>query len=300
MEAWRWGVIGILALVITALAVKIYLMRKSAREIREALSDRLSADTNVLIDLSSRDRELRALADGLNQELRKLREERHRFQQGDLELKEAVTNISHDIRTPLTAICGYLDLLEQEEKSEAAEGYLRIIEDRTEELKRLTGELFRYSVVTSTVEHVVREEVALNNVLEECLLAYYGALTGRGITPEIRMPDEKVIRNLDKGSLARIFENVIGNAIKYSDGDLEILLSGEGEITFSNHASSLDEIRAGQLFNRFYTVETGQKSTGLGLSIARMLTEEMGGTIAAQYQDGILCICISFPPEGIS
>lgn len=109
--------LGILLLVIFALIVKVYFLHKSAKEIAEAFRDRLTTDTNTLIAISSRDPYIRHLASEINKELRLLRKERHRYQQGDLELKEAVTNISHDLRTPLTAINGYLDLLEKEEKT---------------------------------------------------------------------------------------------------------------------------------------------------------------------------------------
>jgi signal transduction histidine kinase len=118
METWLWAVIGSLLLIIIALCIKIYLLKKAAKEIEEAFADRLITDTNALIDISSHDRYMRDLANKINIQLRRLREECHRFVQGDKELKNAVTNISHDLRTPLTAICGYLELLEQEEKSE--------------------------------------------------------------------------------------------------------------------------------------------------------------------------------------
>ena len=88
---------------------------------------------------------MRHLANTINRQLRKLRTERRRFQQGDLELKNAVTNISHDLRTPLTAICGYLELLEQEEKPETVSRYIGIIKDRVDILAQLSEELFRYS-----------------------------------------------------------------------------------------------------------------------------------------------------------
>lgn len=101
--------------VLAFFAVKVYLLRRSAREIAAGLSARISTDTNTLIGISSRDRAMRALAESVNTELRALRRERRRLQQGDRELREAVTNISHDLRTPLTAICGYLELLEREE-----------------------------------------------------------------------------------------------------------------------------------------------------------------------------------------
>ena len=125
MEIWLWVSIGILIAIIIALLVKIHILQKSVKEIEIAFADRLVTDTNVLIDISSGDKNVRRLANTINGQLRKLRTERRRFQQGDLELKNAVTNISHDLRTPLTALSGYLELLEQEEKSESVNRYYK-------------------------------------------------------------------------------------------------------------------------------------------------------------------------------
>lgn len=297
MEAWTWVVMGILILVIIILLMKIYIMRKSAREIKKAFADRVVSDTNVLIDISSRDKYMCELAESLNEQLHLLRSARHRYQAGDMRLKEAVTNVSHDLRTPLTAVCGYLDLLEREELPETAGRYLAVIRSRTEVLKQLTDELFRYSMTTSKLETSSFETVVLNRVLEDSISAYYAILKQAGITPEIDIPRQKIERKLDRNGLSRILENIIGNAVKYSDGDLKIQLSGNGEITFSNSASRLDEIQAGRLFERFYTVETARKSTGVGLSIAKALTEQMNGTIHAKFHEGRLEIVVEFPGE---
>lgn len=288
MEMWLCAVIGILVL-------KIYLLRKSVREIEDGFVERLTTDTNTLIDISSHDKAVKDLANTINGQLRQLREERHRFCQGDRELEDAVTNISHDLRTPLTAICGYLDLLEQEEKSEAAERYTEIIRNRTELLKQLTEELFRYSIVLADENDRAREPVVLNHVLEESIAAFYTSFRERGIQPDIRLPKQPVVRMLDPVTLPRVFSNLLHNAMKYSDGDLQITLTQDGEITFINQASSLNEVQVGRLFDRFYTVETARKSTGLGLAIARRLVGQMGGSISAEYKDGKLCIRILFP-----
>ena len=288
MEMWLCAVIGILVL-------KIYLLRKSVREIEDGFAERLTTDTNTLIDISSHDKAVKDLANTINGQLRQLREERHRFCQGDRELKDAVTNISHDLRTPLTAICGYLDLLEQEEKSEAAERYTEIIRNRTELLKQLTEELFRYSIVLADENDRAIEPVVLNHVLEESIAAFYTSFRERGIQPDIRLPKQPVVRMLDPVTLPRVFSNLLHNAMKYSDGDLQITLTQDGEITFINQASSLNEVQVGRLFDRFYTVETARKSTGLGLAIARRLVGQMGGSISAEYKDGKLCIRILFP-----
>jgi hypothetical protein len=292
MEIWLLALVGIMAFIIIALLIKIYLMRKSAREINEAFADRLVTDTNTLIDISSHDKYMRLLAVSINEQLQRLREERHRFKQGDAEIKDAVTNISHDLRTPLTAIYGYLDLLEKEEKSDNVNRYIAIISDRIDNLKQLTEELFKYSALISTKEDMKIEKVAVNDVLEESIAAFYATLKGRNITPTISMPDTKVYCNLDRQALSRVFSNLLNNAIKYSDGDLDIVLTSNGEITFSNTATKLDELQVEKLFDRFYTVETARKSTGLGLSIARTLVEQMGGEITAKYESDRLKINI--------
>ncbi len=295
MEIWLWVSIGILIAIIIALLVKIHILQKSVKEIEIAFADRLVTDTNILIDISSSDKNVRRLANTINGQLRKLRTERRRFQQGDLELKNAVTNISHDLRTPLTALSGYLELLEQEEKSESVNRYIEIMKDRVDILTQLSEELFRYSVIISTKDNITKEQVIINTVLEESIAAFYTVLTERNIVPEIQVSETKVVRMLDRSALSRVFSNLISNVIKYSDGDLKIVLSENGEIAFSNMASGLDEIQVGRLFDRFYTVEAARKSTGLGLTISKTLVEQMKGTISAIYENNRLSIHIFFP-----
>ncbi|MCH5269768.1 MAG: HAMP domain-containing histidine kinase [Lachnospiraceae bacterium] len=293
MGFWLWVIIGILALVITVLIAKIHMLRKSAKEIKDAFAERLITDTNTLIDISCNDRYMRDLANSMNQQLRILRKERHRFQQGDLELKNAITNISHDLRTPLTAIYAYLDLLKQEETGEKGRQYLTQIQNRTEVLKNLTEELFRYSVVTSSGE-LKLERINMVNVLEESLLSFYGMMREKGIRPQIDLPENPVWRELDISALNRIFSNVISNALKYTDGDFSVCMKNDGNIIFSNIAESLNPLIVGKLFDRFYTVEASRNSTGLGLSIAKLLTERMGGLIKADYIDRRLSITVQF------
>ena len=124
MVFWLSVTTGILALLSAALAVKLILIRKGIVEIRDKFGQRLQSDTNVLIDVSTRDKKVRDLAEDLNRQLTVLRKEHNRYENGDRELKEAVTNISHDLRTPLTSICGYLELLRDEEVSLAGREYL--------------------------------------------------------------------------------------------------------------------------------------------------------------------------------
>ncbi|MDE5582223.1 MAG: HAMP domain-containing histidine kinase [Ruminococcus sp.] len=276
--------------VIFMISVKIYLLKKSLKEIINQLAEKLSADTNTLIDVSSGDEDICRLASCLNEQLKILRHEYIRCRQGDTELKNAVTNISHDLRTPLTAISSYLDLAES--SPENSEKYIKIIRERTESLNRLTDELFRYSVITSPEYDNTAESVVINSVLEESILSYYAVLQEHGIIPDIDITENPVIRNISRQSLSRVFANLLNNAVKYSDGDLRIAMTDDGIITFSNKSAYLNKVQTERLFDRFYTVETAGKSTGLGLSIARILTEQMNGRISAEYVDGRIVIRI--------
>lgn len=293
MEYLLLIIIGILLLIIFVLLAKVCFLRKSAHEIADAFRDRLTTDTNTLVNISARDPYMRKLAAEINVQLRLLRKERQRYQQGDLELKEAVTNISHDLRTPLTAINGYLDLLQREEKSKDVQRYLSQIQNRTEVLKNMTEELFRYSVVTASQE-LKLERMDIVRALEESLLSFYAVMQEKGIQPEISLPEQSVFCELDVGAVNRIFSNIISNALKYSDGDLSVIMTSNGDITFTNTAHNLTAVTVGRLFDRFYTVEASRNSTGLGLSIAKILIERMGGSIEAVYNNDKLQIKIFF------
>ncbi len=290
---WLFISAGLTAAVIL-LSVKIYLLKKSTREIRGKLAEILSADTNMLIDISSADKDMKYLASDLNVQLKILREEHIRFKQGDTELKAAVTNISHDLRTPLTAIQGYLDMLEKENMPEQTRRYLNIISGRTKAMKQLTQELLKYSAAVSDETKLDMEEINVNDVLEESISAFYAVLTNRDIVPKINICEETVRRKLNKTALSRIFSNIISNAVRYSNGDLNITLMQNCCILFENKAEQLDEITVGRLFDRFYTVETADKTTGIGLSIAKTLTESMGGNISAKLDKNMLKIKLTF------
>lgn len=292
---FSWFLCGILFVVVIILFIKILFLKKSMDEICVELKEHLSNESNTLISISTGDKHTRYFAAELNRELRLLRKQRQQYLNGDYQLKEAVTNISHDLRTPLTAICGYLELLEDEDKTESVKRYISIISNRVDLLKQLTDELFQYSVIVASENDTIKEKIVLNKMLEESIAGFYVVLKECGIEPNVQIPQTKVIRYLNPSTLSRVLSNLLNNAIKYSDGDLEITLSETGEIKFTNTASGLNQVQVGKLFDRFYTVNTAQKSTGLGLDITRTLVKQMNGTISAEYENNRLSICILLP-----
>ncbi len=288
-----WIACALLAIAVLVLLIKNRSLKKGMNEICSCMAEHLSSDTNVLISVSSGDKHVRHLASKISTELSVLRRLKHQYTNGDRELKEAVTNISHDLRTPLTAISGYLELLEKEDVNGSTKEYIQHISERTEALKALTEELFRYSIISSVLE-LSYEKLDIRGVLEDSLLSFVNAFEQKGIKPVISLPDAPIMRSLDRSALTRIFVNIIGNAVKYSDGDFTLKLNNSGEAVFSNSAKELSNVELGKLFDRFYTVDLARKSTGLGLSIAKLLTERMHGTINAEYQDTVLYITVKF------
>ena len=187
--------------------------------------------------------------------------------------------------------------MENVSMDEKGHRYLTVIRERTQALNRLTEELFQYSVITSASDDINPTWLSLKSELEIALAGAYGMLSERGIVPEIHMPDTDVKRVLDHTALQRVLGNILANTAKYSDGDLTVVLTESGEILFRNRAPGLSQVEADRLFDRFYTVENAKGSTGLGLSIAKQLTEKMGGSIQAEWQNGNLSILMCFRAE---
>jgi len=294
MEGLLIILVIILILAVCLLGKKLLSTRRSLEEISNEFKNLLDEDTNMQITIASPDKRVREFASNINKELSVLRKRSRMVANKSTEVQVAVTNIAHDIRTPVTAISGYLELLEEEGLEERAARYVSIIRERTESLKALTEELFEYSIIDATSDELNYENLTLNDELEVALAAAYRSFMDIGIAPEIAITDKKVIRSLDRKAVQRIFGNLLNNVVKYSDGDLTVKLDENGTITFVNSSAALTEIEAGLLFDRFYTVENARGSTGLGLSIAKLLTEKMGGKFSATYKDGKLSITVKF------
>ena len=283
-------IISLILLVNILLILKLYIMKKSLNEIENLLNNILKSDTNNLITISSSDKYIKKLVIALNKELKELRNQKLQYKTGNQELKNNITNISHDLRTPLTAINGYIDLMQKEDLSNKQNKYLNIIKNKSNELVYLTEELFDFSKIMNSDIKIKMEKCCVNEILEETLLSYYNIFKGQNIVPKISICKEKIYKVINKISLVRIFENIISNALKYSDGDFYVSLEKDGKIIFSNKAPSLDNTTIQKIFDRYFTVENAKKSTGLGLSIAKKLIELNKGNIIAKYQKEHLII----------
>lgn len=283
MSVWFYAIIGILIIILISIIIKLIYIKKSVKDIKEQINSILRSDTNNLITISSFDKDVKELAESLNVELKELRNQRLQYENGNQELKKSITNISHDIRTPLTAISGYIDLIKNQKEENKKDDYLKIIERKTKDLTAMTEQLFDYSKAIDWGIKIEKQRQCLNELLEEILANYYITFKENNIIPNISVAEEKIYKDIDKNTITRVFENILSNVIKYSNGDFKVMLNNDGKIIFSNKATSLDATTVQKIFDRYYTVENAKKSTGLGLAIAKQLVEMNGGKISAQY-----------------
>ena len=284
--------IVILILVCIFLIVKLILIKKTIREIEKSFTYILESDTNNLISIFSSDKDIKNLTINLNNNLVELRKQKLQYKNGNQELKKIITNISHDLRTPLTSIKGYIDLVYQEILSSKQKQYLKIIEKKSNEMTELTNQLFEFSKLMDV--DIEKEECCINEILEETLVGYYNIFKGKNIIPKVSICNKKIYKLVNKISIIRIFENILSNVSKYSSGDFKVTMDDNGTIIFSNKANFLDTTTVQKIFERYFSVENAKESTGIGLSIAKKLTELNGGTIKATYNNGYLFIEINF------
>ncbi len=284
----------VVSCILIFLIFKILLMKNELKNIGKTVASILKSDTNNLITISTNDKDLKNLATTLNKSLKELRKLELEYKNGNQELKSSITNISHDLRTPLTAIRGYLDLMDSENLSSKQMKYLKIIDDKVKDLTELTEQLFDFSKALDIQNEVKKEEIVINDILEDSIASFYSLFKSYNVTPKVAICNEKVIRLLNENMLKRIFENIISNAVKYGGGDLNVKMYSNGKVEFSNKADKLDQVSLEKMFDRYYTVRNAKKSNGIGLSIAKQLVELSGGQIKAEYKNSNLIIEVYF------
>lgn len=283
-----------LVLIIIFLIYYIIGINISIKEIEDNLDIILNNDTNKLITISTNNKRLNRLTTTLNTSLRKIRKLEISYKNGNKELQESITNISHDLRTPLTAIKGYIDLIKKEKSKKKIVEYLKIIENKSEDLAILTEQLYDYSKSLDLKDKLKKEKVCINDILEDTILSYYALIKKKNLTPEINITTKRIYRKIDKNMAIRILENIISNTIKYTDEDIKITLLDNGKIIIKNKSHVLDNTTVNKMFDRYYTIESGSNTSGIGLSIAKQLVNINGGKITAKYSQGYLIVELEF------
>jgi signal transduction histidine kinase len=290
-----WPVILFAAAAAGALAVLLYLKA----QIR-GLTRQLEDEPTRKITLGLMDRDLTGLAASVNQSIAARRLEARRDDQRQRQLKEDISNIAHDLRTPLTSVRGYVQLLEKTRLDDTQRDYVKIIADKAETLNRLIRDFYDISYWDQADGEVKLEEVNLGDFVSEHILACRNDFESKGVAPVLAAPPRPVLCYADVMMLTRIIQNLVGNALEHGQGDVEISLSstapGEVSLSVRNAFADGNAPDPDRVFDRLYTGDSARTRprSGLGLPVVRLLAEKMGGAGSVALEDGffVATLCL--------
>lgn len=290
-------VVGVLSFLIILLAAYIIFIQLQLRNINQQLTKRLVEHTRQPISLELINKELNTLAVNINKCLKAEELLRLDSIREEKKFKDMIANISHDLRTPLTAIKGYQQLMEKDKLTDNQLVKLKTAQKHADELERLIKHFFEYSCLVTLEAKPNIECINLTNLVTECLAESVAAFEENNLSVwfEETVP---VFALVDKDMTMRIIENLIRNCRVHSYGDITVGIKVEkyAIISFKNPVKNSSEIDVNRLFDRFYTGDkTRSNSTGLGLSIVRLLTAQMGGSTGASLKEGVLEIFVELP-----
>ncbi|WP_144510454.1 sensor histidine kinase KdpD [Bacillus sp. FJAT-22090] len=291
--------ITILSIVIVLLLfTRLFFVKKEIKKMTNQLKQK-----NRKINLSFFDKDIEKLAKEINEQIDLTNTANAEKKRTENELKQAVSNISHDIRTPMTSILGYVQFLELEDiTSKERASYTAIVKNGALRLKVLLEDFFELSIVESTEYPLKIERVTLNNLVLEVLVGFYEEFRQKGIEPIIELPQQDIKIKADVSAVKRVIENLLINTIHHSEGNVVLRieqLANFVQLTISNPAPQLLEIDVAHLFDRFYKADqtrTG-KGTGLGLSIAKSLMLKMNGSLSGELKEHQLVMICKWKSE---
>lgn len=274
--------------------------QRQVKNICRQLAFLLKHDSNMIITRETEAGGIGELADVLNEWLDVRRKEKQESLEKEKMIADTYTNLSHDIRTPLTSLDGYFQLMENSEDVKEQKRYMKIIQERISSLKDMLEELFTFTKLKNGTFQLELTICCINKILKSTIFSYYDEWTGRGIEPEIRITEELLFMNGNEQGLRRILQNIIKNGLDH--GEKKICISLEAaengiQIQIKNQVQDVDKINVDQVFERFYKADEARSKTssGLGLSIAKELVLRMDGEISARIEGKEFCVEIVFP-----
>lgn len=294
-------IIAVVLLSISVLILFLYIIfiLKQLKSINKQLDKILIENTRQPLNIELFNKTITNLSKNINRCL-KLEEKRRLESINDQkQFKELISNISHDLRTPLTSIKGYQQLLEKTPLDKHQVQLLKTAQKSTDELGLLIENFFEYSYLVTAKTEPNLEKININNLIVECVLSYIAIFEEKNLNVNIKETPPVFVLG-DKNMLIRIIENLLNNCAKHSLGDIDIKIEflQNAKITFTNPINQDTNINVDKLFHRFYTSDsTRNKSTGLGLSIVEFLVKQMDGNVGAYLNktDHTLSIFFEIP-----
>lgn len=272
-------------------------MRQQVKSIIEQLEDH---NNQKKISVALTDRLIETLALRINEQIDLQHEMSAEKIQVDRELKHAIAGMSHDLRTPLTAIIGYIELIEKSNQLAIQEQhYLTVAKKRAIHLQHLINNFFALSTADTDDYPMQLEKIHMNIILKETIMDYFDQFKEANQEPTINIPNENLKIVCDRNAVKRVLENLFLNALQHSSGDIQVDLGTTEDkviLTVKNKVDEMININNDQLFERFFTIDqTRQYSRGLGLSIVKSLMEKMNGEIFVMLEDGEFNITCMWP-----
>lgn len=294
--------IGVLSVLILILIGILISYKRQVKDICRQLRFLQECDSNMLITTEMKKGHIGELVELLNTLLKERKKERADYQKKEQMIADIYTNLSHDIRTPLTPLDGYFQLLEETQEENDRKRYIQIIQERIESLKEMLEELFTYTKLQNGTYELKLEPQNVGQILKETVFSYYDDWAEQEISPQFEITEEPVWIRGNKQALRRTIQNIIKNGLDHGNKEIRIQLSRnekQMELVFQNKIEPGEQIDISRVFERFYKADKARSksSTGLGLSIAKGFVEKMHGEIAAEIKEDWFCIKISFPCE---
>ena len=292
-------IIGILAGIIILQSIIIWKYQRQVKDICRQLAFLMKHDSNMLIHREFGLGGIGMLSDRLNDLLELRRKEKQYYQEKETLIADTYTNLSHDIRTPLTSLDGYFQLMEACENVEEQRRYLNIIHERIHSLNEMLEELFMFTKLKNESYRLELTSCSINRILKETVFSYYDDWVRREIQPDIQITEEQLYIDGNKQGLSRIIQNVIKNGLDHGEKKIRIVLKREQNqavLRISNQVTASEQIDIEHVFDRFYKADAARSktSTGLGLSIAREFVRRMNGEIGAKIEENEFIVEMSF------
>ena len=292
-------IIGILAGIIILQSIIMWKYQRQVKDICRQLAFLMKHDSNMLIHREFGLGGIGMLSDRLNDLLELRRKEKQYYQEKETLIADTYTNLSHDIRTPLTSLDGYFQLMEACENVEEQRRYLNIIHERIHSLNEMLEELFMFTKLKNESYRLELTSCCINRILKETVFSYYDEWVRREIQPDIQITEEQLYIDGNKQGLSRIIQNVIKNGLNHGEKKIRIVLKREQNqavLRISNQVIASEKIDIEHVFDRFYKADAARSktSTGLGLSIAREFVRRMNGEIGAKIEENEFIVEMSF------
>lgn len=306
-----WKILtAVLAIIVIIMAAVLLKIRAQLRDINDQLDFLYENDTNMLIGTDTNLIYLGQFKQRVNRFVEQWHKKRAEAAKKEQMISDTYTNLSHDIRTPLTSLDGYFQLLKDEKDEKIQAHYIGIIQERITSLKDMLEELFMFTKLKNDTFKLEMDRCCVSRLLKQTVFSYYDEWKMRGIEPVVDICDEQIFILANTQALKRVFQNVIKNGLVHGKNDIEIRLytkalgnvsdKNQGNrmvnISVSNTIENPENVDVSQVFERFYKADEARSvtSSGLGLSIAKELVERMDGKINAQIEDNRFCINISY------